>query len=73
MAAAQEVMEEFTRLNQENTTMLIVTHDRKVVARCSRILYLLDGSIQGELSLAGISEGKSREEKVSRWLVEMGW
>lgn len=71
--AAQEVMREFTRLNQEGTTILMVTHDSKVAARCSRILYLLDGRIQGELSLAGVTGEKAREETVSRWLVGMGW
>lgn len=71
--AAQEVMEEFTHINRESTTILIVTHDSKVASRCNRILYLLDGSIKGELSLAGTSEGKDREEKVNRWLGGMGW
>lgn len=71
--AAQEVMEEFTRLNQEGTTILMVTHDSKVAASCSRILYLLDGSIKGELSLVGLPEGKGREERVNRWLAGMGW
>lgn len=71
--AAQEVMKEFTRLNREGTTILIVTHDSKVAAKCDRILYLLDGSIKGKLSLVGISEGKYREEKVNKWLTELGW
>lgn len=71
--AAQEVMGEFTRLNQEGATILIVTHDSKIAARCSRILYLLDGSIEGELSLADTAEGKAREEKVNRWLAGLGW
>lgn len=70
---AQEVMEEFSRLNREGTTILIVTHDSKIAARSDRILYLLDGSIKGELSLVGTSEGKDREEKVNRWLVGLGW
>ena len=70
-SAAQEVMAEFTRLNQEGTTILMVTHDSKVAAKCGRILYLLDGSIQGELSLAGAAG--EREETVSRWLAGMGW
>lgn len=69
-SAAREV-EEFTRLNQEGTTILMVTHDSKVAAKCGRILYLLDGSIQGELSLAGAAG--EREETVSRWLAGMGW
>ena len=72
-SAAQEVMAEFTRLNQEGTTILMVTHDSKVAARCGRILYLLDGSIKGEFSPAGIVGEKEREVAVSRWLSEMGW
>lgn len=71
--AAQEVMEEFIRLHREGTTILMVTHDSKVAAKCSRILYLLDGRIQGELSLADLPEGKAREERAGRWLAGMGW
>ena len=72
-SAAQGVMEEFTRLNKENTTIFMVTHDSKIAARCGRILYLLDGSIKGELSLEKILEEKDREERVKQWLAEMGW
>ena len=72
-SAAQEVMAEFTRLNQEGTTILMVTHDSKVAAKCGRILYLLDGHIQGEFSTAGVEGEKQREVAVSRWLAEMGW
>lgn len=66
--AAQEVMGEFIRLNRESTTILMVTHDGRIAAECGRILYLLDGSIKGELSLAGMPKGRDREERVSRWL-----
>ena len=66
-------MEEFLRLNKEGTTILMVTHDSKVAAKCGRILYLLDGSIKGELSLRGMTKEKEKEEKVNRWLAEMGW
>lgn len=72
-SAAQEVMEEFNRLNREGVTILMVTHDSRVAAKCGRILYLLDGRIKGELSLAGTKGEKEREEKVSRWLAGMGW
>lgn len=72
-SAAQEVMAEFTRLNEEGTTILMVTHDSKVAARCGRILYLLDGCIKGEFSPAGVVGEKEREAAVSRWLGEMGW
>ena len=72
-SAAQEVMAEFTRLNQEGTTILMVTHDSKVAARCGRILYLLDGCIKGEFSPTGAVGEKEREAAVSRWLAGMGW
>ena len=72
-SAAQEVMAEFTRLNQERATILMVTHDSKVAARCGRILYLLDGCIQGEFSPDCVEGEKEREATVSRWLAEMGW
>lgn len=72
-SAAQEVMAEFTRLNQEGTTILMVTHDSKVAARCGRVLYLLDGCIKGEFSPAGVVGEKEREAAVSQWLAGMGW
>ncbi len=72
-SAAQEVMAEFTRLNQEGTTILMVTHDSKVAARCGRILYLLDGCIKGEFSPVSVAGEKEREAAVSRWLAGMGW
>ena len=71
-SAAQDVMREFTRLNQEGTTILMVTHDSKVAARCGRILYLLDGCIKGEFSPSGVV-AKEREAAASRWLAGMGW
>ena len=72
-SAAREVMTEFTRLNREGATILMVTHDSKVAAQCGRILYLLDGCIRGEFSPAGVAGEKEREEAVGRWLAEMGW
>lgn len=71
-SAAREVMAEFTRLNQEGATILMVTHDSKVAASCGRILYLLDGCIKGEFSPVGIVGGKEREAAVNRWLAGMG-
>ena len=74
-SAAGEVMREFERLHQEGMTILIVTHDSRVASRCDRILYLLDGKICGELLLESseYDSERKREEKVNRWLGEMGW
>lgn len=74
-SAAAEVMAELVTLNQEGTAILMVTHDNKVASQCDRILYLLDGRICGELTLGKFSgeNQKQREDRVSRWLMEMGW
>lgn len=71
--AAREVMDELSKVNEGGTTILMVTHDSKVAARCGRILYLLDGRIVGELSLNSQGEKKEREEAVMKWLAEKGW
>lgn len=71
--AAAEVMAELVKLNQEGTTILIVTHDSKVASHCDRILYLLDGRICQEFTLNQTNNLKKREDLVNRWLAEMGW
>lgn len=72
-SAAAEVMSELVRINREGTAVLVVTHDSKVAAECGRILYLLDGRINGELILNQTADAKRREDKVNQWLKEMGW
>ena len=36
--SSNEVMEELVKLNKEGTTIMMVTHDAKVAAKCSRVL-----------------------------------
>lgn len=74
-SAAEEVMGELVKLNREGTTILMVTHDSRIASSCDRIIYLLDGQIFAELTLGKSVSGakKQREEKVVRWLMEMGW
>lgn len=73
-SASEEVMEALTALNREGSTILMVTHDSRMASRCGRILYLVDGQIQGELSLGDeIASLKEREERVGSWLTAMNW
>ncbi len=74
-SAAAEVMEELVKLNREGTTILMVTHDSRIASSCDRIIYLLDGQISAELTLGKsmAAAEKGREERVTRWLMEMGW
>lgn len=48
---ADQVMDVLIRLNDErDLTFLLVTHARRVAARCSRIVRMRDGQIEGEQS-----------------------
>lgn len=82
-SAANDVMQELIKLNQEGTTVMLVTHDMKVAAKCSRIMYIEDGNIKGELALDKLTDisnadetqkiFKERQKKVNNWLSDMGW
>lgn len=73
--SSDEVMEELARLNAEGTTVMLVTHDVKVAAKCTRILYIVDGNINGEYNLDKYDKSKlrERERELNGWLMEMGW
>ncbi|MDD2959645.1 MAG: hypothetical protein PHR92_14180 [Lachnospiraceae bacterium] len=52
-----------------------VQKDSRVASRCDRILYLLDGKLNGELPLGKWAAGneQKRESAVAEWLHNMGW
>ena len=55
--------------------MVMVTHDLKAACRGTRILFLQDGRIDGELQLGEYhkEEEKEREEQLYHFLQERGW
>ncbi len=73
--ASNEVMAELVKLNEEGTTIMMVTHDAKVAAKCSRVLYIVDGNIKGEYRSPKDleTEAKDRERLLNHWLLELGW
>ena len=74
--SSQEVMEELAKINAEGTAVMLVTHDSKVAAKCSRVLYIVDGNIQGEYELGTRNREtdlRERERELNHWLMEMGW
>ncbi len=74
-SSSDEVMEELALLNRDGTTIMLVTHDVKVAAKCSRVLYIVDGNIKGEYNLEQYdgSHLRERERALNGWLMEMGW
>lgn len=73
--ASEEIIQAFLQINAAGTSILMVTHDSKIAAKCERILYIIDGEIQGELELGKYKEGDAvrRERKTAQWLQAMGW
>ena len=73
-ASSDEVMEELVKLNSEGTTIMLVTHDVKVAAKCTRVMYIVDGNIKGEFDLSDCStQIRERERTLNNWLLELGW
>ena len=76
-ASSDEVMNELLSLNCDGTTIMCVTHDPKVAAKCSRVLYIMDGGIVGEKEMdhfdGGNKELRDRERELNNWLIEQGW
>lgn len=75
-ASSEEVMEELTKLNRDGTTIMLVTHDARVAAKCSRVLFIVDGNIKGEYYLdkyTSPTQMRDRERSINNWLMEMGW
>lgn len=71
--SSEEVMNELTKLNNDGTTIMLVTHDAKVAAKCSRVLFLVDGNIKGEYNINRGLALRDRERDLNNWLLEMGW
>lgn len=70
-----EILDVLTNLHEQGQSIIMVTHDIKAALRATRILYLQDGSIIGDLSLPQYCEtnAKARETQIISWLSSMGW
>lgn len=72
---SEEVLQLLTALNAAGQSILMVTHDLRAAIHGTRLLYLEDGKIIGELTLPPFAgpETKEREARVSAWLDSAGW
>ncbi|WP_310604862.1 ABC transporter ATP-binding protein [Anaerosporobacter sp.] len=75
--SSEEVMNELRKINEEGTAIMLVTHDVRVAAKCSRVLYIVDGNIKGEYNLDNYTDNakeiRQREITLNKWLIDMGW
>ncbi len=71
----REVLDIMTQLNENGQNILMVTHDMKAAVRATRLLYLEDGKVIGEMTMPPYQkeEAKRREKQVEAWLSSMEW
>lgn len=70
-----EVLNLLTELNGSGQSILMVTHDSRAALRATRIIYIADGAVIGDIELPPYTAEaeKSREAQVSAWLASMEW
>lgn len=74
--STKEIMDILRGINNQGTTIMLVTHNVKVASKTDRVLYMIDGKIEGDFKLDQYdleTEGKEREVALANWLFEMGW
>lgn len=74
--ASLEVIGELVKANREGTSIMMVTHSEKVASFSERVIFLVDGNIQGELYLGKLESEDDvpvRERKLRNWLMERDW
>lgn len=74
--ASMDVINELVKANREGTSVMMVTHSEKIASCSERVIFLVDGNIQGELMLGKMEsedELPVRERKLRNWLQERNW
>ena len=74
--ASMEVIGELVKANRAGTSIMMVTHSEKVASFSERVIFLVDGNIQGELYLGKLESEDDvpvRERKLRNWLMERDW
>ncbi len=74
--SAGEVMKELININRSGTGILMVTHSVKIAAQCDRVIYLVDGTIHGDVFLDKLEKDEDiplRDQWLNNWLMSQGW
>jgi putative ABC transport system ATP-binding protein len=69
--AAAEIMDILGELNAEGTTIMLVTHDPRIAARTTRVLYMIDGRIVADRDQGPYTgtELDQRHAALTEWLL----
>ncbi len=70
-----EVLDLLTKLNHNGQSVFMVTHDVRAAIRATRLIYIEDGTVSGEMTMPAFEPEKeqSRETQINSWLSSMKW
>ncbi|MGB8451354.1 MAG: ABC transporter ATP-binding protein [Anaerocolumna sp.] len=68
--SAQEIMDIFSGINADGTTVMLVTHDAKIGAQTERIMFMCDGKIVSEMKLPKY-DGRDIDDRMEKVTVKM--
>ena len=71
-ATASEIMDLLAEVNAEGRTVVLVTHDPVVAARCRRVVVLRDGLVDGDLRRTGNETDQQWADNLAGWLIAHG-
>ncbi|MBQ8795049.1 MAG: hypothetical protein IJZ54_01365 [Clostridia bacterium] len=57
----------------EKSVLSYIINDYKVAAKCSGVLFIVDGNIKGEYNVDVTAALRDRERALNNWLMEMGF
>jgi ABC-type antimicrobial peptide transport system, ATPase component len=72
---SNDVLDLFTKFHNDGQSIVMVTHDIRTALRATRLLYLSDGQIKGDMTLPPYDAKtvKERELQIQSWLMSMEW
>lgn len=74
--STEEIMSILAEINNNGTTVMLVTHDVKVAAKTERVLFMVDGKIISQKKMqkydAQQDNLQGREESIMKWLRDKG-
>jgi putative ABC transport system ATP-binding protein len=74
--SASTVINELVNVNKDGTAIMMVTHSARVAAASDRVIYLMDGHLEGEIALGKLvdeADLTQRERTINKWLMEQGY